>query len=251
MALRKGPLKEDCKMKLLTHYHSVADLFDYPDLEYPQKVRQVVELLDGVYPKAVVELEQFLDLLPDQDLRIMQELFTRSFDVQAATTLDVGYVLFGDDYKRGELLANLNREHLALGNDCGKELSDHLPNLLRLLAKITDKDFADELVQELIAPALWSMISEFSPKRMEKKDEAYKKQYKTLIESPTAEKKVATFYQFALKGLYDVLKQDFKFEETTMSMPTSDFLQSVIRENEIEVKAENTCFQNSCSSGER
>jgi len=133
-------------MKLLSHYHTVADLFDYPDLEYPQRVRKVIDLLDGSYPAAVAELERFLELLPAQELRTMQELFTRSFDVQAATTLDIGYVMFGDDYKRGELLANLNREHLAVENDCGRELSDHLPNLLRLLSKIKDKDFADELL---------------------------------------------------------------------------------------------------------
>jgi len=95
------------------------------------------------------------------------------------------------------------------------------------------------------------MISEFAPERVEKKNEAYKKHYKTLIESPSAKLDVATFYQFALKGLYDVLKQDFEIEEKTMSMPTSDFLRSVIRENEIEVKADTISFQNSCSSGER
>ena len=238
-------------MKLLAHYHSVADLFEYPDLEYPQRVRKTIDLLDGNYPEAVAELERFLELLPRQDLRTMRELFTRTFDVQSATTLDIGYVLFGDDYKRGELLANLNREHLAVKNDCGKELADHLPNILRLLAKITDEDFAMELVQEIIAPALSTMISEFSPERVKKKNEAYKKHYKTLIESPTAEQEVATLYQFALTGLYEILKQDFEFEEKSMSKPTNDFLQSVLKENEIEVKAEDTCFQTSCSSGER
>jgi len=237
-------------MKLLSHYHSVADLFEYPDLEFPQKVRKVKDLLDGSYPEAVAELERFLELLPDQELRTMQELFTRTFDVQSATTLDVGYVLFGDDYKRGELLANLNREHLAVENDCRNELSDHLPNLLRLLAKIKDKDFADELVQEIIEPALTAMISEFAPGRLEKKNEAYKKHYKTLIESPTSELDVATFYQFALKGLRDVLKKDFVFKEKETLKTTSDFLSSIIKENEIEVSAD-TSYQNSCSSGER
>lgn len=250
MDSRKVLRREDRKLKLMAHYHSVADLFDYPDLEYPQRVRKVIDLLDGNYPEAVAELERFLELLPAQELGVMQELFTRTFDVQSATTLDIGYVLFGDDYKRGELLANLNREHLAVNNDCRNELADHLPNLLRLLAKVKDKDFASELVQEIIAPALSTMISEFAPASMEKKSEAYKKHYKTLIESPTTEKDVVTFYQFALRALYDVLKQDFKFKEQTISIPTSDFLQSVIRENDIEVKAD-TCSQNSCSSGER
>jgi len=106
-------------LKLLGHYHTIADLFEYPDLEYPQRVRKVIELLNGDYPQAVTDLERFMELLPEHELLTMQELFTRTFDVQSATTLDIGYVLFGDDYKRGELLANLSREHTEANNDCG------------------------------------------------------------------------------------------------------------------------------------
>ena len=69
-----------------------------------------------------------------------REIHTRSFEVQSITTLDVGYVAFGDDYKRGELLVNLNREHEAVGVDCGSELPDHLPNVLRLMARWQDPE---------------------------------------------------------------------------------------------------------------
>jgi len=240
-------------LKLLTHYQSIADLFEYPDLEYPQRVRKAVDLLDGNYPRAVAELNQFFELLPAQDLRMMQELFTRTFDVQSATTLDIGYVLFGDDYKRGELLANLNREHLAVNNDCRHELSDHLPNILRLLGKLKNEELVEEMVQELIAPALSMMISEFAPERIKKKNKAYKKHFKTLIEAPAKQQEVTTFYQYALKALYEVLKQDFSFSEKIISKPAIDFLQSVIKENEIEVKAEqsSTCYSDTCNVGER
>lgn len=239
-------------MKSLSHYHSIADLFVYPDLEYPQRVRNVVDLLNGNYPLAVAELELFLFLLPENELRTMQELFTRTFDVQSATTLDIGYVLFGDDYKRGELLANLNREHLAVNNDCHHELADHLPNMLRLMAKLKDDEMMDELVQELIAPALSMMISEFAPERVEKKNKAYKKHFKTLIEAPSRQIEVVTLYQHALKTLYEVLKQDFSFNEKTMTKPTCDFLHSVIKENEIEVKAEQSSasYSDTCNIGE-
>lgn len=224
-------------MKLLAHYHSLADLFEYPDSDFPQRVQKVIDLLDGNYSQAVTELERFFELLPVTELRVMQELFTRSFDVQAVTTLDIGYVLFGDDYKRGELLANLNREHKAVDNDCRRELADHLPNILRLIAKLNKNELTDEMVEELIAPALAKMISEFMPERIEKKNENYKIHYKTLIEAPTAEKDVTTLYQFALKALHEVLKQDFSFTEKDLSESTIDFLQSVTRENEIEEKA--------------
>jgi nitrate reductase assembly molybdenum cofactor insertion protein NarJ len=239
-------------VKSLTHYQSIADLFVYPDLGYPQRVKKVIDLLNGNYPLAAAELEQFMVLLPEQELRTMQELFTRTFDVQSATTLDIGYILFGEDYKRGELLANLNREHLAIDNDCHNELADHLPNILRLMGKLKDQELIEELVEEILVPALSMMISEFVPERIEKKNEAYKKHFKTLIEAAAKEIEVTTLYQHALKALYEVLKQDFSFNEKTLSKPACDFLHSVIKENEIEVRAEQSgvCYSDTCNTGE-
>jgi nitrate reductase assembly molybdenum cofactor insertion protein NarJ len=226
--------------KLLSHYHLIADLFDYPDQEYPEKVRRIKTLLDGSYPKATGELEKFLNLLPVDSVVTMQALFSRTFDVQAITTLDIGYVLFGDDYKRGELLANLNREHADVDNDCGSELSDHLPNLLRLIALSKDKPMIEELVEEILAPALRSMHKEFVPDRIEKKNKSYRKHYKTLIEMPVAQLEINTLYQWAVNTLYKVIEQDFEIIESTPLVHGSDFLQSLNRENEIEEAAGTT-----------
>lgn len=225
-------------MKLLAHYQSLADLFEYPDSDYPQRVRKALELLRGSYTGAAAELERFLQLLPADDIRTMQELFTRSFDVQAITTLDIGYVLFGDDYKRGELLANLNREHQQVKNDCRRELADHLPNILRLIAKLKDEELTRELVAEIVAPALKKMLDEFAPGRIEQKNENYRKHYKTLIEAPAGRAEVTMLYQHALQAVYAVLKQDFAFAEKTLPASTNDFLQSLCRENEIEAQAQ-------------
>lgn len=219
-----------------THYRLLAELFQYPDADYPQKVREIKAFLDGPYIKAAVELDRFLAFLPTHDLMSMQELYTRSFDVQAATTLDIGYVLFGDDYKRGEMLANLNREQCAAKIDCGTELADHLPNLLRLMAVHADEDLIHDLAQEILAPALRQMIGEFDPDRIEQRNVSFKKHYKTLIENPAVHSAAVTLYQFALRSLYQVLKQDFMLIETIPLKLTSDFLSSVGRENAIEEK---------------
>ena len=216
------------------HYSLLAALFEYPDAEYPQRVQDVVEFLDGRYEKASAELGRFVSYLPTQNLLTMQELFTRSFDVQAVTTLDIGYVLFGDDYKRGEMLANLNREHIAAGIDCGTELADYLPNLLRLLAALEDEDLIIDMVSAVLVPALREMIGEFNPDRVEKRNISYLKHYKTLIETPDVAIEAVTLYQFALNTLYLVLKQDFAPVEMIPLKITSDFLTSVGRENAIE-----------------
>jgi nitrate reductase assembly molybdenum cofactor insertion protein NarJ len=224
-------------MENRNHYHLLAGLFEYPDAGYPERVQQIKKFLDGNYPEAAGEIGKFLDYLPADDLLTMQELFTRSFDVQAIATLDIGYVLFGDDYKRGELLANLNREHLAAKNDCGTELADHLPNILRLMSLLKDEELIEDLAYAIVGPALLEMIGEFDPGRLEKKNESYRKHYKTLIDSPAVQIEAVTFYKLALNALYKVLKQDFSRIEMMPLKRESDFLNSVGRENEIEERA--------------
>lgn len=219
------------------HYRLLAALLEYPDAKYPQRVQDLSTFLERRYIKSAAELDQFIAFLPDHDLLLMQDLFTRSFDVQAITTLDVGYVLFGDDYKRGEMLANLNREHAAAGIDCGTELADYLPNLLRLLAVLEDEELVGDLVTGVLAPALLEMIGEFDPTRIEKRNVSYIKHYKTLIDTPAVARTAVTLYQFALTTLYQVLKQDFTLIEKISLKLTSDFLNSVNRENYIEETA--------------
>jgi nitrate reductase molybdenum cofactor assembly chaperone len=219
------------------HLQLLASLFEYPDADYPDRVRDVKDCLTGRYSDASAELERFIELLPVDDLQKMQELFTRSFDVQAVTTLDIGYVLFGDDYKRGILLANLNREHRHAGIDTGTELADYIPNLLRLMAVIEDEEVLQDLAYAILAPALLEMIGEFSTDRIQKRNKSYEKHYKTLIETPAVAVEAVTLYQFALKSLYAVLKQDFALIETMPLQRSNDFLASVSRENEIEEAA--------------
>jgi nitrate reductase assembly molybdenum cofactor insertion protein NarJ len=220
-----------------SHYRLIASLFEYPDAGYPERVRQIKEFLDESYPKAAEEIGKFLEYLPADDVVAMQELFTRSFDVQAIATLDIGYVLFGDDYKRGELLANLNREHIAAENNCGTELADHLPNILRLMSVLRDEELIEDLAYAIVGPALLEMIGEFAADRLEKKNESYRKHYKTLIDTPAVGVEAVTLYKLALKSLYEVLKQDFSRIETMPLKRKSDFLGSVGLEIEIEERA--------------
>jgi len=219
------------------HYRLISSLFEYPDAAYPERVAQIKAFLDGEYPKAAEELGKFLEYLPANDVIAMQELYTRSFDVQAIATLDLGYVLFGDDYKRGELLANLNREHVDAKNDCGTELADHLPNILRLMSVLRDEELIEDLAYAIVGPALLEMIGEFDADRLEKKNESYRKHYKTLIETPAVRVEAVTLYKLALKSLYEVLKQDFSCIETMPLKRESDFLGSIGVEIEIEERA--------------
>ena len=223
------------------HYSHVAELFDFPGPELAPRGRALLEFLSENYPDAALEVEHFLDAIPERTIDL-QELHTRTFDVQSLTTLDIGYVLFGDDYKRGALLSNLNQEHSRAENDCRGELADHLPNLLRLIPKLKDQDLLDELVREILVPALMLMIREFDPERIGKKNASYQKHYKTLIDpAPVSD---STIYCRTLKALMHMLTKDFRVTQTITRLSdwgsrpqTVDFLRLVEKEMDIERNA--------------
>jgi nitrate reductase assembly molybdenum cofactor insertion protein NarJ len=213
------------------HYTLFAEIFDFPELDYITKVNAIQLDLNKNYPEAAEWLEPFTANILLMKTIHHEELFIRSFDVQAVTTLDVGYVMFGDDYKRGQLLVNLNREHREVQNDCGTELSDNLANVLRLLPKMAHSSIRSELVQRIIAPALVKMIHTFDPKQMEIQDKFYRGKHKTIIDRPIADYLI---YRRALKALLVVLVKDFGAYEENEEQKTSDFLRNIATEVKLE-----------------
>lgn len=225
-------------MQPLTHYEQLAALFEYPQRDYPAQVQRACQLLDGRYPIAAARLTSFANALPSEGatfsaaaLDEVQEIFTRSFDVQPITTLSVGYVMFGDDYKRGELLVNLNREHREAGVECGSELPDHLPNVLHLMARWQDPEMVVEFVEHILHPALERMIAEFGGERMEQRHRLYEKHFKTLIAS-SADR--GTMFREPLAALVTVLRADFALGAPARPERHNDFLRSIGSELDIE-----------------
>lgn len=191
----------------LSHYAILGGLFEPPGSDFGERVARAREALAGRYPEAASRIERFRERLPLADPRALEELHVRTYHVQAITTLDVGYTLFGEDYKRGALLAGLSREHREVDNPCGTELADHLPNVLRLIPKMRDRTLLEELVRVIVGPAVREMVREFEPERIAKKEELYRKHHKTLIEHAGSETRVA--HRYLVEALYDVLKRDF------------------------------------------
>lgn len=148
-------------MRDLTHYKLLAELFRYPsdDLKaYSEKWREVISLYDAPLSD---KLDLFITHINERPLAFQQEYYISTFDVQAMCFLDIGYVLYGEDYKRGVFLVNIKKEQIKAENDCGSELPDHLPNILTLLPKIADADLAEELIYSLLIPALHELILKF------------------------------------------------------------------------------------------
>ena len=222
----------------LSHYTTLSRLFDYPDESYPSLLTNVIQELSVKYPDAASELEAYSNLLP-KDIHRLQELYTKSFEVQAVTSLEIGYLLYGDDYTRGEVMVHLNKEHREVGNELGTELSDHIANVLRLLPKMKDDVVINDLVTMMVAPSVEVMMKEYSPKSMEAKDKLYQKQYKTLI-IPSVP---MGMFLHLIKALYLVLDVDFALIKENKPFGDASFFGFLSSELEVE---EGKQSSNSC-----
>ena len=195
---------------LLIDYELLSHLFLYPKNESDfKKIKDIHTYLSDTLPEAAEAMKLFMEFADSSTLEEMQELFLRSFDIQAITTLDIGFILFGEDYKRGQLLVHLNVEHREAGNVCHTELADHLPYVLCMLPKMKDETLRNEIATRLLLPAIVKMILEFDLKKIEKKDKVYKKHLKTIIDYSQVYR---TAYQTLLQALFIALKEDFGYE---------------------------------------
>ncbi|MCK5105911.1 MAG: hypothetical protein KAR17_23975, partial [Cyclobacteriaceae bacterium] len=97
-------------MKDKTQYHLFSELFRYPVKGYQDRVNQCMSLLQTKYPDAASEMQRFVDYINSKSLESIEEVFGKTFHIQAICYLDIGYVIFGEDYKRGEFLVHMKQE---------------------------------------------------------------------------------------------------------------------------------------------
>ncbi len=217
-------------MKKLLDYTKIAQLFVFPTTGFADKVNDIQHYLNSELPEAGKTLQPFTDVMNNVSVIEMEDLYLRSFEVQAITTLDIGYVAFGDDYKRGELLVNLNNEHRTYGIDCGNELADNLYNVMRLIAVLQDEVLQNDLVNKLIVPTLDKMIAGFGKDRLDAREKVYKKHHKTLLDKHES----FLVYKNALKTLLQVLHNDFDIKIHQEPERSAGFLGSIKQEITIE-----------------
>lgn len=208
-------------------YNILANLFRYPDADYKKNVATCKELLCNEYPEAYSIGLPFFEFIEKADVYEIEEVFGKTFHIQAICYLDLGYVLFAEDYKRGEFLVKMKNEQRNAQNDCGEELADNLPNVLTLMAKMEDEEFLEEFAIRILDKALIKMLAEFDSARMELKDKVRKKKQKVILLEDLENKNV---YQYAIQSLLTVVNEDFKnieFNDVEI-VPTlgGDFLNS-------------------------
>lgn len=137
---------------MIDTYKCLADLLEYPNSDWDSKI---IACADNN------ALTAFRSAVATLTLSDLQELYTRTFDLNPVCALEVGYHLFGENYKRGEFLANLRETEAPF--DLGQEyqLPDYLPVLLRLLTRLDDEELRSSLISHCMVPAIEKMMSSF------------------------------------------------------------------------------------------
>lgn len=189
------------------HYTTLSRLFAYPQEEYKKDVNACMEMLQMQYPKAAESLKRFVDYVQENSIDDIEENYTKTFHIQAICYLDLGYVLFGEEYKRGAFLVEMKREQQLVNNDCGTDLPDNLENVLTLMSKTANEEFLNELVVMALIPALQKMIREFTAERMDLRNRVLRKKHSALLLEDIQH---GNIYKNALATLLLVLEEDFK-----------------------------------------
>ncbi len=135
-----------------------AEILEYPTLALYECFEECISLLLDWNSEAAKLLKKFEFFLARVALTQMQEIYTRTFDLQPACYPYVGHHLFGEDYRRGLFMAGLKRQYLSRDFSAGQELPDHLAVILRFLTKPSGDNENHELIHECLIPALEKML---------------------------------------------------------------------------------------------
>lgn len=141
-----------------------AGLLEYPTSETIEQSAQCLEQLKPFHPEAAEILANFARATQHHTLETIQELYTTTFDMQPVCYPYVGYQLFGESYKRGAFMAQLNEAYRDFGYSAGQELPDHLSVILRFFGMDSANragEFCQALLTEGAIPALEKMLKVF------------------------------------------------------------------------------------------
>jgi nitrate reductase delta subunit len=107
----------------------------YPGSGFPAVLESCGDALAGISADAAEELRAFEEAIAHLSPARLQEMYVESFDMDPQCSLDLSWHRFGDNRRRGEMLAALREDLLGAHVQESGELPDHLSHVLMLLAR--------------------------------------------------------------------------------------------------------------------
>jgi nitrate reductase delta subunit len=152
-------MKEDQQQPFFSCF---SHLLDYPTENLAEQTRTCIDLIKRDYPQLVQPMENFQEFVENTPFGRLEELYTGTFDINPACHIFAGHILFSESFKRGAFMAGLEEEYQKRGFKTEKELSDHIPVLLKFLDTLEpDDSLANELISECLIPVFKKMNDNF------------------------------------------------------------------------------------------
>ena len=136
----------------------LSRLVSYPGERYLAELDACADELRRIDPAIQAAFETFGDRVRHLSTEALQELYTRSFDLNPVCTLDIGWHLYGEQYERGAFMVRMRQALACHGVVENGELPDHLSHLLLLTARADEVEAAG-LVRDALLPALDKMLA--------------------------------------------------------------------------------------------
>ncbi len=185
-------------------YQCFARMLEYPAGGTLQAALTAQGLLADENPEATALLKDFHGYAESLSPGRLEEVYTGTFDLDAACHPYVGYHLFGETYKRSAFLVELKQRYHAAGfTFSDTELPDHLAVILHFLAMTKDNTQAEEIARDAFLPVLDRMTGRAKSEGFDQDEDA---------EAPKeeAESSKRTPFHGVLEALRLILQNQFQ-----------------------------------------
>jgi len=185
-------------------YQCFARILEYPAGGTLQGALKAQGLLLDEDPESAAQLKEFHDYAASLPPGRLEEVYTGTFDLDAACHPYVGYHLFGETYKRSIFLVELKQRYRAEGFTFpDNELPDHFAVILHFLAVTSDNTQAEEIARDALLPVLDRMTGRAKSEGFDEDAGA-----EALKAEEGSEKR--TQFQVVLEALRSVLQDQFQ-----------------------------------------
>ncbi|GIK10126.1 MAG: hypothetical protein JETCAE02_00140 [Anaerolineaceae bacterium] len=191
-------------------YQCFARMLEYPAGGTLQAAIKAQGLLRDEDPQSAAQLKEFYDYAAALPPGRLEEVYTGTFDLDAACHPYVGYHLFGETYKRSIFLVELKQRY-ATDNFAfpDTELPDHLAVILHFLATARDETQTQEIARDALLPTLDRMTGRAKSEGFDEEESAEVSQAGSLTNAGEESEKRTQFHG-VLEALRSVLQDQFQ-----------------------------------------
>lgn len=144
-------------------FDSLAGILSYPAADYADRLRRCRGAVAALGPdqrESLQKIGKFVDIMKDSSTGEMEELYTRTFDINPVSSLEVGWHLHGETYERGAFLVTMRDLLRRCSIEESTELPDHLTHVLQAVGRMDPLE-ASEFIKKNVVKAVNTMLEGF------------------------------------------------------------------------------------------